>query len=329
MALAAILVAFLAVGRDSSGLEIGSEGGTIVSNGVSVEFPPGAVASETDVSIAPGEIDAASAYPDLESRSTAYSIDVGEPLQKPVALTLPAPGIRDGDEVLVATREAAEEAWLLLPARAGKGTVQVTTTHLSPWQAVKDTARKAAEKVTEAATNAVAAFLRLGGVRVDEPECSAPPPALRLEGDVGTGDPNALIFACLETHGDGVRLRIVNNRAVGMETLLSRGVRLTDTDSPQVSDAVLDALRSVSGRSWVAVPSTGSITVTASARNFSLEIHPTLRSFILDLAVFAVGQIGGKEGKAVESSSDFLRCTADAADAVGDGPPRNAAEAVA
>lgn len=325
----ALAGAWLLLGPGGDELTIGPDGGTISKDGVEIEFPAGAVEDEAEVEIEQVTADAADGYSDLENRSEGFSVELSEPLLKPVTLTLPADAEAGERGLLLASRESDDEAWLLAPARGGDGSVSVKTFHLSFWQAVKDTAGAVGLELLEAAGGASAEFLRLGGVRAREPSCASPPLGMSLDGNPGIGDANALIFACLEGRDGDSQLKIVNNRAIGMETEPPDAFRVEDLDSAQVDDVALDSLRNLAGGSWLTIPSTGSVALTAEAgTEATIEVQPTLRAFILDMAVFVVGQVGGKEGAAIGAINSYLECTAEAANAVGDGVPASASDAL-
>lgn len=309
---------------------IGPEGGVIEAEGLRIQLPRGAVQSQAEVSIATDASPATGDFPKLEQRSAPFSIAIDQPLRKPAIIEFDTSGIDQEDRVFVASREDPEEMWLLdsVPVGAG-GTVTITTRHFSFWQIVEDVARGASAKLIDLAAESVATFLRFGGVRAAEPHCGSPPPGYEVTGDIGLGDPNALVFACLEGDLREMTLQVVNNRAIGMEVVVPEGLEVSDLDGPQLTDEVVNLWRDLNHDSRQTISATGAIGLSGSPAETQLEIKPTTRTFIVDMAIFTVRKLGGKEGKAIDAASNYLQCPRDAAASLADGPPASAAAAFA
>lgn len=315
-----VAVAILYAGRDGDSQTIGPAGGTVSEGEVTVVVPEGAAVGEVEVEIQPEDESATKLLPGMRALSPAYSIELEGELRRPVQLRFAVTGARGG-RGYVASREAAGEMWVLQPARlaAGGREAVISTKHFSMLQALEE-AKRGAIAEAEAAT---ATFLRFSGVRAEEPRCGPPPFGYELEGDVGTGDANALVFACLEGTDSGMALHLVNNRALGMEYSLPAGLRPSALSSPELPDAVMDAMRAVQGSDWRSIPATGEVVLTGQPGERKVVLRPTFRAFVFDLAVFGLGKLGGKAAKAA-GTLDYLTCARGAVNRLGAGPPPSA-----
>jgi hypothetical protein len=327
VAVAAALTAFLVVDRDGGqgALSIGPEGGTESAEDVTVAIPPGAVSKEASLRIQRVEGGASKLLPEMRALAPVHSIELGAGLRRPAQVRFALDGARGGP-VYVATRETVEEMWTLRRARLiGSGEEAVIATRgFSFFQPLEDLT----EKALAGATTATATLLRLGGVRASEPRCAQPPFGYELEGDVGTDDSNALVFACLEASGEEMSLHIVDNRAIGMEYARPRGLRVTSLTSPDLPDELMDAVRDVQGDStWRSISATGEVVLSGRPSQEEIAVEPTLRSFAFDLAVFAIGQAGGKLAKAA-AVTNYLECVREAAGRLRAGVPKSAGEAM-
>lgn len=320
-----VAVAILAAGRDSDPpTTIGPAGGTVSEGEVTVVFPERAAVGEVEVEIQRQGESATNLLPGMRALSPVYSIEIEGELRRPVRLRFATHGAWDR-RGYVASRENAGEMWVLQPARLaadGREAV-ISTKHFSMLQVLGE-AKDGALATGEAAT---ATFLRFSGVRAEEPRCGPPPFGYELAGEIGIGDANALVFACLEATDSGMALHLVNNRALGMEYSLPAGLRPSALSSPELPDALIDAMRAVQGSGWRSIPATGEVVLTGQPREHEVVVRPTFRSFAFDLAVFGLGKMGGKAAKAA-GTVDYLACARGAADRLGAGPPPSAKAAM-
>ncbi|MGI8595007.1 MAG: hypothetical protein ACR2ML_11695, partial [Solirubrobacteraceae bacterium] len=290
--------------------------------------PRGAVREETEVRIEELPGTATELLPGTETRSRLYAVDIGQPLRKPVELAFRLsrrPGSRDA--LAAASRERDGEMWVLRRGDydADRRVLRLRTRELSQWQVLEDVKNKA----VDLGVTATSTLLQLGGVRAKEPACGVPPFGYALQGEVGMGDANALVFACLEGLDEEMALRVVNNRAIGMEYEIPEGMQVKDVDSPELAAELMDKVREVfSDSPWRTVSATGETTLSGRAGEMKVTVEPTVRSFVFDLNVFAIGQVGGKSGKAASATVDFLRCVRGAADRLGDRGPETAQAAM-
>lgn len=308
-AVVAVVVAaalLLAPGSDDAAT-VGLEGGTVSESGVEVRFPARAVEDSTDVVIQEVDYDAVDQFPDLTALSRTFSIDVDQRLARPASVSIPVlEEPRPGATILVASRETPFQMWILTPGRyqPGDQAVLFRTREFTEFQIV-ETIRNAAIDAGVAATKT---FLKFGGARNDEPNCGEPPAGWGLEGDTGTGDANAVLYACLETERGEAAIRIVSNRAIGLSMSLPAGFRTIDVHNPNIPDQVARVLRSAAGGSSQDIPAAGEVRVAGPVGRARFDIHPTFGSFAFDIALFVVGELGGKAGKSVEGAADFLEC---------------------
>jgi hypothetical protein len=283
------------------------EGGMVSGSGVEVEIPAYAVHGSTDVAIQEVDYDAVDQFPDLTALSETFSIDVDQRLARLASVSIPVlDEPRAGATILVASRETPVQMWILRPGRyeAGGQAVSFRTREFSEFQ-ILETVRNAAVDAGVAATKT---FLKFGGVRNDEPDCGESPVGWGLQSDTGVGDANAVLYACLETEGSEAAVRIVSNRAIGLNMSLPAGFRTVDVRNPNIPDQVARALRSAAGSRSQDLPAAGEIRVAGPVGRAQFAIHPTFGSFAFDVALFAVGEFGGKEGRSIEGAVDFLEC---------------------
>jgi hypothetical protein len=305
-----------------------ARGGTVSRGPIKVVVPPGAVREKTRIRVETTRDSATRLLPGTARRSPAYEISTDSRLLKPVTIRIAvgAKGL-NGRTLFAATREQSDEMWVLRSGHLDQGTNEfvVHTRSLSIWQLVE----VVKNAIVDAGVAATSAFLQVGGARATEPDCDQAPVGLALEGDTGGGDANALVFGCLESHAQGMAIRVVNNRAIGMEFQVPNGLHVTDAKSPEIPDEVLDIVRSVlSDNDFRIVSAGGDVTLAGPASETELVVHPTLGSFVFDVAVFTAGRFGGKTGKAAQATSEFLDCARSAVDRVGHGIPVSARAAL-
>lgn len=309
-------------------VSIGPGGGTVSKDGVTLVVPSGAVSREVALRVERGGAEAADRLlPGMRPLAPVYSIELDPDLtlRRPVRVHFDVDEIPRGP-LFVASREAVGEMWTLRRASAASegNEVVVAVDGFSLLQPLEDLAGRAAAGTETAAKT----LLRLGGARASEPRCGPPPFGYQLAGDTGADDANALIFACLEGSGSDLALHVVNNRAIGMKHSLPQGTRVSSLTSPALSDALMDAVRNVQrGMSWRSISAAGEVVLTGEARKLEVTVEPTLSSFAFDLALFAIGEAGGKMAKAA-ATVNYLECVREAADRLGAGPPRSAGEAL-
>lgn len=336
-AVALVLVAlrFTVFDRDG-GNSIGPEGGSVSEAGVTVDLPEGAIEEEAEVTIERIDADASELLPGLEPRSDAFSVEIDQPLARPAEVSLPlGEGVSPEEVLAVADRDADGEMWTLQEATAeDDGTVaRFETDHFTDLQALVNEATGAANKATGAAIDfgvtATSTFLQFGGTRVSEPACGSPPAGFALEGDTGTGDANALSYACLEQADEDMALRISNNRGIGMEVDVPEDLEVADLDGPELPDELLDITRrALTGSRWQTISAAGSATLRGPPAEMELTVKPTLRAFVFDLGVAALGQLGGRVGREAEAVAEYLGCVRGGADSLGDGVPESAQAAL-
>lgn len=305
---------------------IGPEGGEVSALGVTIRVPPGAVRKETTFAIERAAASASTLVPEARDASPAFSITASGPLAKPVELHLPVSGSGADGRLLAATRERPTDMWALARGTFDRGNsaLVIKTRDLSFWQVLKDAAFKKAVDLGVAATSGL---LRAGGTRAREPECGSRPPGYSLSGATGIGDADATIFACLEARGEQVAVRLVNNRAIGLELEVPKGLQVDSRKGAEISDALLDAAaRAFAGDegNLRTIPATGELTLVGAPAEARLVVKPTLRSFVFDLGVFAISQAGGAPG----AVADYLTCLGNAATRLHSGPPDSAQEAL-
>lgn len=304
---AVVVTAALFASSSDDAATVSVEGGTVFESGVKVEIPPHAVQGSADVAIQEVDYDAVDQFPDLTALSGTFSIDVDQRLARLASVSIPVfDEPRAGATILVASRETPVQMWILSPGRyeAGDQVVSFRTREFSEFQ-ILETVKNAA---IDAGVSATKTFLKFGGVRNDEPDCGEPPVGWGLQGDTGIGDANAVLYACLETEGGKAAVRIVSNRAIGLSTSLPAGFRTVDVSNPNIPDQVARALRSAVGSRSQDLPAGGEIRVAGPVGLAQFEIHPTFGSFAFDVALFAVGELGGKGGRSVEGAVHFLEC---------------------
>lgn len=313
LAIVVAVVAIVAADRDSDSLTIGPAGGAVSEGEATVVVPEGAAIREVEVEVQRRGESATKLLPGMRALAPVYSIEVEGELRRPVQLRFVVDGARGG-RVYVASREAEGEMWVLQPAKlTGDGREAfISTRNFSMLQPL----------VAEAGA-AAATLLRFSGVRAEEPRCGPPPFGYELVGDIGSGDANALIFACLEATDSGIALHLVNNRALGMEYSLPAGLRPSAQSSPELPEAVLDAMGAVQGSGWRSIPAAGEAVLTGQAGERKVVVKPTFRAFVFDLAVFGLGKIGGRAAKAA-GTLDYLACAREGANRLGSGPPPSA-----
>lgn len=306
-AAAVVVVALLFASGSGGAGSVGVEGGTVSGSGVEVEIPAHAVRDSADVAIEEVDYDAVDQFPDLTALSGTFSIDIDRRLARPASVSIPVlDEPRPGATILVASRETPVQMWVLRPGRyePGDQAVSFRTREFSEFQ-ILEAVKNAAIDAGVAATKT---FLKFGGVRNDEPDCGEPPVGWGLQGDTGIGDANAVLYACLETEGSEAAVRIVSNRAMGLSTSLPAGFRTIDVSNPNIPDQVARALRSAVGSRSQDLPAAGEIRVAGPVGRAQFAIRPTFGSFAFDVALFAVGELGGKAGRSVEGAVDFLEC---------------------
>jgi hypothetical protein len=306
---AAVMVAaalLFASGSDDA-VTVGVEGGAVTGSGVEVEIPAHAVRGSADVAIEEVDYNAVNQFPDFTALSRTFSIDVDQRLARPASVSIPVlDEPRAGTTILVASRETPVQMWILSPGRyeARDQAVSFRTSEFTEFQ-ILETVKNA---VVDAGVAATKTFLKFGGVRRDEPDCGEPAVGWGLQGDTGTGDANAVLYACLETEGSEAAVHIVSNRAIGLSMSLPAGFRTIDVSNPNIPDQVARALRSAAGSRIQDLPAAGEIRVAGPVGRAQFEIRPTFGSLAFDLALFAVGEFGGKGGRSVKGAVDFLRC---------------------
>lgn len=328
-AVAALAVGVLLLAGNDWGqtrASVGPSGGTVADGGLTVAIPPRALSREVAARVELGGESAVRLLSGLRPLAPVHSIelDPNVALKRPAEIRFQVDDVPRGPRY-VATRKARGEMWTLQRARRGAdGEVVVTVDDFSLFQPLEDLASRAAAR----AETAVATLLRLGGVRAREPRCEAPPFGYLLSGAVGSGDANALVFACLERDDTDMAVHVVNNRGIGMEYSLPGRLRVGSLTSPQLPDALMDAVRRIQGgTSWRSISATGEVVLTGAPRELAITVEPTLRSFAFDLALFAIGRFGGKAAKAAVATN-YVECVREAAHRLGKGAPQSAGAAL-
>jgi len=304
---AATVATVLLLSHSDDAATVGVEGGTVSVGGVEVTIPAHALRRSSDIAIQEVDYDAADFFPDLAAISKTFSIDVDQRLARAAAVSMPVlDEPRPGARILVASREAPAQMWILTPGRyePDDRAVSFRTREFTFFQ-VLEVVRSGA---VDAGVTATKAFLEFGDVRTEEPECGEAPVGWTLEGDTGIGDANAVLYACLEADGEEAAVRIVNDRGIGLSTSLPAGFRTVAVGNPNVPDRIATALRSAAGSHSQTIPAAGEVRVVGPAARAEFAIHPTFGSFAFDAALFAVGELGGRAGKSVEGAAAFLEC---------------------
>ena len=282
---------------------------------------PGALSQTAHITINGDSGSATNLLPGTTARSELFSISIDRRLTKPAHLIIGVTGMPSaGHQLYAATRERDGQMWTLEKGvfDPSQRRFRISTNRLSQWQVLEAAKRLA----IDAGVTVTSTVLRFAGVRASQPSCGPPPPDYQLQGDAGVGDANALIFACLEQAGSEMALHIADNRGIGMEFAIPRGFRVTNTTSPDLPEELLGTASSaLKAGSWQTIPTSGQVTLTGSPAPVELHVRPTLRAFVFDLGVFALGQAGGKVGRGVEATANYLNCFRAGADRLGEGAP--------
>jgi hypothetical protein len=321
--------------------EVGPEGGTVSRDGLVVEVPANAFADTAALRITEARADASRLLPGTVALGPAYAVEVDEDLTRPVKLRFAlSEHIRRPDQVLVAEREAPGQMWTAQHARfdAEANELVVAVDNFTIFQpleyvgkaagrvggAIKNAGQRVLDASIDFGVTATSTLLRFGGVRSSEPECGPEMPGWALSGDVGIGIANALILACMEQTGSEIKLKVVNNRGIGMEFVPPQAFRVSLHGS-DLSDQVIDASREALTKSkWRTVSAASEIDLAGPPQRAEFEVRPTMRAFVFDLAVFGLDQAGGKYGGGVAAAVDYLNCVHDSAARLGEGPPASA-----
>ncbi len=227
---AAAAGAYLVVTSDGSDRElessavIGPEGGTVRTIGLEVRAPAGAFPVPTRVT-AVRDAGSAEMYNRVSrSRSPVYRIESERQPRRAVRLRFDLSKGSGAKGLVVATREQGERGWALLGGNTAAGTMTVTARHFT-WFQVRQL-KEDPEPIQDA----------LGG-RAQDPKCKDDPLSGRKVTVEEEQEPPRL-FACALNAGDSPEIRIINNRAAGLEFDLPDGVKVVSTKGRSIAETI-------------------------------------------------------------------------------------------
>lgn len=322
----------LDAGGDAKSL--GPEGGTVSGEGIVIEVPAGALEEEGTIEIERVPEEATALLPDTEGRGPTLSVETDQPLLKPIELRFSLDQASEKSTLAVATREDDDQMWTLRSGRLNEAGSEyaLTTDQLSLWQLVAAETRETrqafatvAKATLQEARQSAFALHRFVNTRATKPSCSAAPAGYTLDVMASGPSDNALVFACLDTLDGELAIRVVNNRAIGLEFEIPDGLEVADISAPNLPEAVVEDLEEVLlADEGQVLPAGGEVVFTGPASAEVLEFRASPRGFALDMGISSLGLTGGKAGKSVVAAGEFLECLEGSSRRLLEGAPQSA-----
>lgn len=280
--------------RSTSRLVSASTGGVVTLDGAVVEFPPGALAADSVVSLRSTEVDVA--LPGAAPMGGAFDVDVrGATMRAPAKVRLPLPAKLPADAqpalAFVARLDEGTASWERLESRVDDGRVVASVDHFTKVRAFWYLPRSIADFLVDR----YVALLRVAGIRANPPQCVAPPAGVSLDvvPAILTNTPGApevhekelldVVLACVDGRDtDGaVTVKVVNNRPYSF--LLDLPFGSTSTPAPRggLDEDIARHLESIFNRQYflpsgaegrIAVPVPAGTTVKVRAASSQLAL---------------------------------------------------------